>query len=195
MWKALKGKSFFMRKGNLPGHTLTVEGGRVSWFNLRTEETLFKDTQKLWTSLFYQLSRFQLSFSPVSLLHPNLLLCNSVTRTGSVFVKVRWQLQMRQLGSHTSPSVSAGLGERVEEATHTEPRLLMATLQPKKANNLEIIKHTLRLKIDKRAPVSNSFSSAPFINRAEYLRTHWKEEKKAAKCSVESGSIYKLGVL
>lgn len=71
----------------------------------------------------------------------------------------------------------------------------MATLQPKKANNLEIIMHSLKLEIEKRAPVSNSFSSAPFINRAEYLRTHSKEEKKAAQCSVKAGGIYKLGAL
>lgn len=59
----------------------------------------------------------------------------------------------------------------------TEPKLLMATLQPKKANNLEIIKHSLRLEIDRRAPLSYSFSSVPFINSTEYLRTHWEEEK------------------
>lgn len=65
----------------------------------------------------------------------------------------------------------------------------MATLQTKKANNLEIIKHSLRLEIERRAPVSNSSSSAPFINSSEYLRTHSKEET-AAHCSVKSGGIY-----
>lgn len=75
------------------------------------------------------------------------------------------------------------------EVKRTEPELLMAPLQPKKANNLEIIKQSLRLEIDRRAPVSNSFSSAPFINRAGYLRIDTKEEKKAAKCSVKSGGI------
>lgn len=57
----------------------------------------------------------------------------------------------------------------------------MATLQPKKANNLEIIKHTFRLEIERRAPVSNSFGSAYFINSAEYLRTNSKEEKQSSK--------------
>lgn len=30
------------RKGNLPGHTLTEEGGCVSWLNLRKEEEAFR---------------------------------------------------------------------------------------------------------------------------------------------------------
>lgn len=63
---------------------------------------------------------------------------------------------------------------------HTEPELLMATLQPKKTNNLEIIKRSLRLEIERRAPVSNLFGSALFINSAEYLRTHSKEGEKVA---------------
>lgn len=65
--------------------------------------------------------------------------------------------------------------------TRTEPELLMATLQPKKANNLEIIKHSLRLEIERRAPVSNSFGSAHFKNSAEYLRTHSEGGKKSHK--------------
>lgn len=54
----------------------------------------------------------------------------------------------------------------------------MATRQPKKADNLEIIKHSLGLEIEKRAPVSNSFGSAPLINSSVYLRTQSKGEKK-----------------
>lgn len=53
------------------------------------------------------------------------------------------------------------------EVTRTELELLTVSLQPKKANNLEIIKQSLRLEIERRASVSNLFSSAPFINRAE----------------------------
>lgn len=80
---------------------------------------------------------------------------------------------MSRFCSHTSVSVNVdwrGGGTRTE--------LLMETLQPKKANNLEIIKLSLRLEIERRAPVSNSFGSAPFINSAEYLRTQSKKGKK-----------------
>lgn len=69
----------------------------------------------------------------------------------------------------------------------------MATLQPNKANNLEIIKHSLRLKIERCAPVSNSFGSASFINSTKYLKTNSKEGGKAAKLSVKG--IYKLWAL
>ena len=41
----------------------------------------------------------------------------------------------------------------------------------KNGNNLEIIKQFLRLEIERRAPVSNSFGSLAFINSTVYLRT------------------------
>lgn len=55
----------------------------------------------------------------------------------------------------------------------------MASPKLKKANNLEIIEHSFRLEIERRAPVSNSFGSAPFINSAVYLRTHSREGKNS----------------
>ena len=73
----------------------------------------------------------------------------------------------------------------------------MATQLPKKANNLEIIKRSLKLEIERRAPVSNSFGSALFyfffffLNSSVYLRTRSKgggkkkERKNSSKALCE----------
>lgn len=58
-----------------------------------------------------------------------------------------------------------------------EPELLMATLQPQKANNLEIIKQSLRQKLDTH---SVEFLVQLFINSSECLRTHSEEEDGGA---------------
>lgn len=45
------------KQGDLPGHTLTEEGGRVSWFNLKREKVFVKttsSTQASFCELFLQ---------------------------------------------------------------------------------------------------------------------------------------------
>ena len=82
----------------------------------------------------------------------------------------------------------------------------MATQLPKKANNLEIIKRSLKLEIERRAPVSNSFGSALFSFFFFFykfffffldtgIRGRKKKEKTAARHSVKSQRNFKLGAL
>lgn len=70
----------------------------------------------------------------------------------------------------------------------------MATQLPKKANNLEIIKRSLKLEIERRAPVSNSFGSALFffffINSSVYLRTRSKGGEKKRKKKQQQGTLW-----
>lgn len=65
---------------------------------------------------------------------------------------------------------------------------------PKKANNLEIIQRSLRLEIERCAPVSNLFGSTYFINSAEYLRTRSEEGKKSSKALCKVGEFLNWGL-
>lgn len=65
MWETLKCKSVFRRKSNLPGHTLTEEGGRVSWLSLRREEqVLLRMHKNSLTDLLKPHSTFIILFFP-----------------------------------------------------------------------------------------------------------------------------------
>lgn len=99
-----------------------------------------------------------------------------------------WRL--RQICCHTSPSVNVDwINVRegcVCVCVCNEPELLMATLQPQKANNLEIITQSLRQELDTH---SAEFLVQLFINSSECLRTHSEEEDGGVQ-----GAVYKLGL-